>query len=87
MGLLFNTDACYAKVIVLIDERKTVTDKNCASLLDIWNEGNNETYPWLAKKKIMYHQDIARPHIIHFISTTKNNESRVLLFPQWPHSF
>lgn len=77
-----------AKGILLIDylpKGQTITGVYYASLLDKLKQKVNEKRPGLAKKKIIFHQDNARPHT-SVIAMAKIHELGFDLLPHPPYS-
>ncbi|XP_011873175.1 PREDICTED: histone-lysine N-methyltransferase SETMAR-like [Vollenhovia emeryi] len=77
-----------AKGILLIDylpEGRTISGEYYTSLLERLDKNICEKRPDLAKKKVIFHQDNARPHI-NAISMAKIHKLRYDLLPHPPYS-
>ena len=77
-----------AKGILLIDylpRGQTITGQYYANLLDQLKQKIREKRPGLAKKKILFHQDNARPHTC-VLAMAKIHELKYELLPHPPYS-
>ena len=68
-----------------LEKRHTTTGQYCSELLDRFDEKLKETWPHLAKKKVLFYHDNAPTHSFGIVEA-KLHESRYELLPHPPYS-